>query len=108
MTLNTADADEAEPEEDEVCGQFSLCIRLMMSLKECYHTGEYLLWWRYLDVICSDIRKTCYISCYLLHLENTRGSHYTLQHRLPSCGVCMATFMKHRVCHEVIGVILSS
>lgn len=33
MTLSPVDADEAEPEEDEVCGHLSVCIHLMMSLR---------------------------------------------------------------------------
>lgn len=33
MTISPVDADAAEPEEDEVCGHLSICIRVMMSLR---------------------------------------------------------------------------
>lgn len=33
VTLSPVDADEAEQEEDEVCGHLSLCLHLMISLR---------------------------------------------------------------------------
>lgn len=40
MNLSATEADEAEPEDDEVCRQFSLCIHEMMRLKKKRTSGD--------------------------------------------------------------------
>lgn len=41
VPLSPVDADEAEPEEDEVCGQMPLCLHLKMSLSR--HDWSFIL-----------------------------------------------------------------
>lgn len=93
MILNTADADEAEPEEDEVCGHFSLFLHTFDPRIKLYREVS-MYKWRYLNV---SYQKSV-LNVLSLHFQSTRGSHYILYQGLSLCSFCVATFIKQWAC----------
>lgn len=94
MILNTADADEAEPEEDEVCGHFSLFFLHTFDPRIKLYREVSTYKWRYLNV---SYQKSV-LNVLSLHFQSTRGSHYILYQGLSLCSFCVATFIKQWAC----------